>query len=183
MTRRRLTGVEKIALYLAERVCPARNDFYTVFASRFGEWGQTLKLIKQFHEDKEMSPAGFSSSVHNAAPGILSVLKHNTNAYTTVAAGERTIGEAVTEAFAGPKPVLFVYAEEGVPDFYRSVFSDPFVGHGIAFFLNDKDNGGRKIAVESFFDDGRVCRFEDLKAFLSGGKELATEHLKIRDCR
>ena len=181
MIRRRLTGVEKIGLYLAEKVCSDRNDFYTVFASRFGEWGQTVKLIKQFYEDQEMSPAGFSSSVHNAMPGILSVVKHNTMSYTTVAAGERTVGEALTETFSGPKPVLFIYAEERTPDFYRSVFPAPFDGHGVAFFLNNRDNGGRKIKVESSFNDGRICRFKDLTAFLKGKAELVTEHLAIRN--
>ena len=183
MIRRRLTGVEKTGLYLANRVCPDRRDFYTVFASRFGEWGQTVKLIKQFYEDGEMSPAAFSSSVHNATPGILSVIKHNTMSYTTIAAGERTIGEALTEMFAGPKPVLFVYAEERTPDLYRSVFPEPFGGHGAAFLLSDKDNGGRKIKAESFFSEGRVCRFNDLTAFLAGGEELVTEHFMIRNAR
>ncbi len=181
MIRRRLTDVEKTGLYLADKVCPARGDFYTVFASRFGEWGQTVKLIKQFYADKEMSPAGFASSVHNATPGILSVIKHNTMSYITVAAGERTIGEAITEAFIGPKPVLFIYAEERTPDLYRSVFPNPFGGHGAAFLLNDKDTGGRKIKVETCFNDSHVCSFRDLTAFLVDGAELVTEHFKIRN--
>ena len=79
MERRRLTGVERAALAVAHQVM-AQSDPNTqtpsnpntgipvVFASRWGEIGTTVKLMKQMHEEGEMSPAGFSNSVHNATP-------------------------------------------------------------------------------------------------------------------
>ena len=67
MLRRRMSVLEKIAISLAARITPKSDDYQIVFASRFGEWEQTIKLIRQFYEDKEMSPMGFSNSVHNAA--------------------------------------------------------------------------------------------------------------------
>ena len=74
MMRRRMTDLQKIAIGVAHHVAPENTDYQMVFASRYGEWQQTLKLIKQFHDDGEMSPAGFSNSVHNAAAGVFSVL-------------------------------------------------------------------------------------------------------------
>ena len=69
LERRRLTGVERAALGVAWRVRPA-DEVPVVFASRWGEIGVTAKLMRQFHAEDEMSPAGFSASVHNAAPEI-----------------------------------------------------------------------------------------------------------------
>ena len=69
MERRRLTQLERAALSVAGRVYPAGEEVPVVFASRWGEIGTTLKLMRQMHDEGEMSPAGFSNSVHNAAPG------------------------------------------------------------------------------------------------------------------
>ena len=76
LERRRLTGVERAALAVAWQVRP-EGEVPVVFASRWGEIGVTVKLMTQFHADREMSPAGFSASVHNAAPGAFSLLTHN----------------------------------------------------------------------------------------------------------
>ena len=73
LARRRLTEVERAAIAVAWRVRP-EEEVPVVFASRWGEIGVTAKLMRQFHEEGEMSPAGFSASVHNAAPGAFSLL-------------------------------------------------------------------------------------------------------------
>ena len=52
----------------------SKEETKIVFSSRYGEWQQTIKLIQQMHDEGEMSPAGFSHSVHNAMPGILSII-------------------------------------------------------------------------------------------------------------
>ena len=74
LQRRRLTEVEKIGLFLAHELKPFTQNCKIVFASQFGEWQQTFDLMKEFHNEKQLSPAGFSHSVHNAMPGIASVL-------------------------------------------------------------------------------------------------------------
>ena len=91
MLRRRMSALEKIAIGLAHKIAPTDMEYQTVFASRFGEWEQTIKLIRQFYTDREMSPAGFSNSVHNAAMGHLSLLTHNKNTYTSIAGGEKML--------------------------------------------------------------------------------------------
>ena len=81
MVRRRLSMVERAALHVAWNAfnpeegedaslpLPEMGKVPVVFASRWGEIGTTLKLMRQLHSEGEMSPAAFSSSVHNAAPG------------------------------------------------------------------------------------------------------------------
>ena len=132
MERRRLTGVERAALSVAWQVRP-EGEVPVVFASRWGEIGVTVKLMTQFHSDREMSPAGFSASVHNAAPGAFSLLTRNHAPYTAIAARERSLEAGLLEALvqgsaarsaSGPcqGAVLFVFAEEATPAFYAPAF-------------------------------------------------------------
>ena len=79
-----------------------------VFASRWGEIGTTVKLMQQMHGEGEMSPAGFSNSVHNAAPGHLSLLTKNRAPYTAIAAGPDSYEMGLLEASTYPGRVLFV---------------------------------------------------------------------------
>ena len=137
MLRRRMTNIEKIAISMANMVGCDCHDYRVIFASRFGEWQQTINLIKQFYSDREMSPAGFSNSVHNAATGHLSLLTHNIQSYTSIAAGEKTLEMGLLEAFTTKKPVLFIYAEETAPDEYSHMFSKPFLAHAMACFITD----------------------------------------------
>ena len=121
LERRRLTGVERAALSVVWQVRP-EGDVPVVFASRWGEIGVTVKLMTQFHADREMSPAGFSASVHNAAPGAFSLLTHNHAPYTAIAARERSLEAGLLEALAQGAAGVFVFAEESTPAFYAPAF-------------------------------------------------------------
>ena len=152
MERRRLSLVERAALHVAWRVfhpcgadgamrpIPSASDVPVVFASRWGEIGTTLKLMRQMHDEGEMSPAGFSVSVHNAAPGAWSLLTGNHAAYTAIAARERSYEMGLIEAEAqlasrAAPAVLYVYAEEATPDYYLPAFGAPVVAHAVAQLL------------------------------------------------
>lgn len=147
MERRRLTGVERAALSVAWKCLErykssiAAEDIDlkipTVFSSRWGEIGTTIKLMQQMHAEGEMSPAGFSNSVHNAAPGHLSLLLKNTAPYTAIAAGPDSYAMGLLEASTYPGKVLFVYAEEATPEFYREHFPDTQSAHAIALLIDN----------------------------------------------
>ena len=121
LERRRLTDVERAALAVAWQVRP-EGEVPGVFATRWGEIGVTVKLMTQFHADREMSPAGFSASVHNAAPGAFSLLTHNHAPYTAIAARERSLEAGLLEALTQGAGVVFVFAEEATPAFYAPAF-------------------------------------------------------------
>lgn len=135
MERRRLTGVERAALSVARRVYPEGEEVPVVFASRWGEIGTTVKLMRQCHEDGEMSPAGFSASVHNAAPGAFSILTKNRAPYTAIAARARSREMGWLEATSMKGRVVFVYAEEDTPELYRPEFGEVEVARAEAFLL------------------------------------------------
>lgn len=179
MMRRRMTDLQKIAVGVAHHVAPENTDYQMVFASRYGEWQQTLKLIKQFHDDGEMSPAGFSNSVHNAAAGVFSVLAHNKNSYISVVAGENTLESGVLVALMCEKPVLFVFAEEASSEMYNIFLETPVVAHGLAFML--KNDGNRKIAWGMGTKMDYAVHFEDMVNFLENGGKIVTNSWEMAD--
>ncbi len=143
MERRRLTMVERAALHVAWKVYPdlagsgEDEAIPVVFASRWGEIGTTLRLMRQMHDEGEMSPAGFSNSVHNAAPGALSLFKRNHAPYTAIAAGTRSREMGLVEASTYPGKVLFVYAEEATPEMYRPYFPAVEQTHAEALLIEN----------------------------------------------
>lgn len=177
MLRRRMSVLEKIAISLVARITPKSDDYQIVFASRFGEWEQTIKLIRQFYEDKEMSPMGFSNSVHNAAMGHLSLLTHNKNSYTSIAGGEKTIENALLDAICSAQPTLFVYAEEHSPKEYEHLFERPVLSHGCALFI-DK-NGKNKFELLSNNQDLPNLSFQDLQDRLQNAADIKTSNWKL----
>lgn len=174
LERRRLTGVERAALAVAWQVRP-EGEVPVVFASRWGEIGVTVKLMTQFHADREMSPAGFSASVHNAAPGAFSLLTHNHAPYTAIAARERSLEAGLLEALAqgaaarsvsGPYQgvVVFVFAEEATPAFYAPAFGPLQPACALAVRL---EPGGTCRAEFHSTECGPVS-FDAADAFFSG---------------
>ncbi|MBO7166515.1 MAG: beta-ketoacyl synthase chain length factor [Kiritimatiellae bacterium] len=137
MERRRLTAIEKIVLSVVKPIYPVGENIPVVFASCWGEIGTTLKLMQQFFSEKEMSPAGFAVSVHNAAAGCLSLREKNTAPYTAISAGiSTTLRCGFLEALAMRTRVLFVYAEEATPEMYKPHFPDVQCGKGVAVLMD-----------------------------------------------
>lgn len=168
LERRRLTGVERAALSTAWQV-KGEGTSPVVFASRWGEIGVTAKLMKQFHADGEMSPAGFSASVHNAAPGAFSLLTKNKAPYTAIAARERSLESGLLEALALRTEVVFVYAEEATPDLYQGEFQDEQAGCSVAVRLTPCEEGD--VSVEFRHEDLQPATFSELVDFLEGREQ------------
>lgn len=168
MERRRLTGVERAALSVAWRV-KSEAEIPVVFASRWGEIGVTAKLMQQFHAEGEMSPAGFSASVHNAAPGAFSLLTRNHAPYTAVAARERSLEAGLLEALAMGQEVLFVYAEEATPELYHGEFGEEQNACAVAARLAPCAPDEADFRVEfQVADEIPPATFESFGDFLAG---------------
>ncbi len=172
MVRRRMSNIEKIAVGIAGKIVQGAQDYTTVFASKFGEWGQTIQLIKQFFEEHEMSPAGFSNSVHNAAAGLFSLLTRNTNSYTSIAAGDNTLGMAILKALMEPCDVMVVFAGEHNPDMYAPLLDTPHNAFGLAFMI--KKHGKRGIKITKGDCDANLLTLETMVDFLQGRTNCVT---------
>ena len=177
MERRRLTGVERAALSVAWQV-KTDAELPVVFASRWGEIGVTLKLMNQFHADREMSPAGFSASVHNAAPGAFSLLTKNHAPYTAIAARDRSLEAGLLEVLALRREAIFVYAEEATPEFYLPAFGEPQPACAVALRVTESPEA--PFSVDFRHADLPSAAFDDFIAFLEGRVDtLATSDLAL----
>lgn len=170
MYRRRLSLLTKMTLKVAFE-CNQDNTIESVFASRFGEWQQTARLLKNIVDNEELSPAGFSLSVHNTAAGLYSLINKNTNSYTAISAVDATFDAAIIEALGrlqNQQPVLLVLAEENIPQLYQGNFPLQVVPFAIAFLLVPgliTVNAKEKSATETPFTEDLALSF--LKWFLA----------------
>lgn len=143
MSRRRLSQLTKMSLQTAFDCAGNLNhNIESVFASRYGEWQQTVKLLKNITEKEEISPAGFSLSVHNSAAGIYSITNKNKSAYTAISANEFTFQAALIEALGrlqSQENILLIVGEEAIPDFYNSIYPQDFFPYTTAFLLSKKN--------------------------------------------
>ena len=99
---RRLSNLSKACLFCVTQLIAEWGasvlQLPVVYASRYGELDRTHALFKEWEEYGEMSPAGFSLSVHNATASLLGLASHNQNNSTTLAAGEESLAMGVLEA-------------------------------------------------------------------------------------
>lgn len=100
MQARRLSSVDKLALFGLEQLDTQLNTIKTVFASQHGELERTCKILQQMALESDISPTLFSTSVHNTASGLFSIAVENKLASTAIAAGENTLSAALLEAYS-----------------------------------------------------------------------------------
>lgn len=141
MLRRRLGPLARMAIDVAVRCLDRRTGVPMVFASRHGELGRTLGMLRALAEDEVLSPTAFSLSVHNAAAGVLSIARQDLAASTAIAAGTETFAQALIEAgtrlaVAPGVPVLLVYADEPIPAEYAGFVAMAEQAHAIALLLD-----------------------------------------------
>lgn len=134
MMRRKLSPVGKIALSTILQCYDGDEDVRLVYSSRYGELERVVKLIKQEYEENEISPAGFSFSVHNSTIGLFSLLNNLHCSYNSVAAGEWTFAAGLLDAVMNRDKTLFCYAES--VDRYESIS-----------MLIDTDGGGEHVRI------------------------------------
>lgn len=123
----------------------------TVFGSALGEASTMISLLDQmWREGGELSPMGFTLSVHNAAAGVVSIAAKNRGFTTSIAADYDTPAMALVEALAlietRGEPVLIVCADESAP---AHLVPDPerFEALAIAIALAPPGFSGPRLAT------------------------------------
>jgi hypothetical protein len=127
--RRRLGPLARMMLHVAHACAQDIADLRLVFASRHGELGYTVALLRALAAGEPLSPTVFSLSVHNAAAGLFSTYRADRAESTALAAGEETLGYALLEGHCQlvlepQRPVLMVYGDEPLPREYREAGAD-----------------------------------------------------------
>lgn len=166
LTRRKLNKFGRCALYTLYKVYNGGNP-RLVFASEYGDTERVDKLIKQRQEDGEVSPTGFSSSVHNASIGLFSLLENNKTGYNSISAGKKTIAIGFLESILSNN-TIFCYTES--LNGLKSVSLSIETSHNGEFLLTE--NNQNCTAKDSF---------EDFIKFLDGKqKEFISDTFKVQ---
>ena len=119
-----MSALSKMAVQVAlEATGDERADFL-VFCSQHGELSRTRELLGSIVGGSELSPAGFSQSVHNTSAGLYTIIKQSDVPATSLAAGAGTFayGWLEAESFLVTNPgktVLLVSYDEVLPVEYE----------------------------------------------------------------
>lgn len=123
MLRRRLSPLSRIALHCAHAALADERAEQLVFASRHGELGTTVNLLRQLARGEALSPMGFSLSVHNSAAGLFGIASKDATPATAIAAGRDSLLACLIEAAAmrasGIGSVLISYVEQDLPAVFQ----------------------------------------------------------------
>lgn len=120
LLRRRLSPLARAALHVANACAAGRDAVSLVYASRHGELGRTVELLRNLARDEALSPTTFSLSVLNSAAGVFAIARGDPSPATAVAAGRESFGFGLVEAYARHQltpnaPILYVYADAPAP--------------------------------------------------------------------
>ncbi|MGN1208988.1 MAG: beta-ketoacyl synthase chain length factor [Duodenibacillus sp.] len=120
LLRRRMTPFGRVALSAMADLAP-RDSETLLFASNWGDVTRGFALHSSLAANAEVSPAAFSSSVHNGSIAIASIWQKNHTAYRALSAGPCTAAAGLMEGFLTLKAsddcrsVILVRAEDAVP--------------------------------------------------------------------
>ncbi len=118
MLRRRLTPLGKLVASALAAV-HLRDEEPFVVASSWGDSGKSCQLVSEMTATGDVSPAGFTSSVHNAASGAAGIWLKNHAPAPAVSAGNFTTEAGLTESFLQlqtSESVVLVRVEAPLPN-------------------------------------------------------------------
>lgn len=147
----------------------------TVYASKDAELSRTIGLIRQYGHD--MSPASFSMSVHNAIPGLLSVINKDSSPYSVIDSMNGALEMAVVEAttlLEQYHQVKVVYFEEQTTEVLQPIMFEKDIPMILVLLLKKGNGFTLKTEVR---DDARYvnntsnAELLDLLTMLQGDRE------------
>ncbi len=122
LMQRRLSPLAKAVLKVAEACQKQEAQMPVVFSSAHGEICKSLEMLKVLQAGQELSPTGFSLSVHNAIAGLFSIVFRNREEITVIAPCREGIAAAFVEGLGmlhdGADEVLLILYDEPIADFY-----------------------------------------------------------------
>jgi len=123
MLRRRADRLARMALRVAYEALGDTRGLPVIFVSRHGSVTRSAALLEELASGIPLSPAGFASSVHNAATGLLGIAREDRAPCSALAAGDTSLIAMLTEAAAfhadGYAEVLGILCDEEVPAYYE----------------------------------------------------------------
>jgi len=156
--RRRLSSLSRMAIVAASSCLKEEiPQLHTVFATRHGEIGITVKMLHDLFIQTRPSPAAFSLSVHSTAPCFLSIARSEHSSFTTVSAGTETLFAAFQEAAGqlAKNPslsLLVICADEVLPEVLSKFGDSTDKNHALALYFN-----AAAMQKELVFESDALC--------------------------
>ncbi len=177
LVRRKLDTTGKIVVGLAHALTQDKNNYKSVYASRYGCLNDCIKLFESLNAGMGVSPNGFSSSVHNFPIGMQSIISKNKASYTAISGCENTLELGLLEALCQNQDVLYIYAQDILLDTIQANHEPQKIA-GIGLFVSPaKENIGIKVEFGCF--NNNSIQFEKLAEFLQNGGEICGRFLKL----
>ena len=126
LTRRRLSLLSKMVVFVNDAVSKDLPPCKVTFASQYGEISQQLKISDTLLQTGNVSPAHFSLSVFNASIANATILEKNTAGYSAVFSGRDAFRYGLADCVAAlesgsEKERIFIFADEKIPETYAPV--------------------------------------------------------------
>ena len=149
LTRRRLSLLSKMVVFVNDAVSKDLPPCKVTFASQYGEISQQLKISDTLLQTGNVSPAHFSLSVFNASIANATILEKNTAGYSAVFSGKDAFRYGLADCVAAlesgsEKERIFIFADEKIPETYAPVagVSYPNVYCALALRLSTEKTEG-----------------------------------------
>lgn len=164
--KRRLSQISRMTIQVVHDLIeeiPEAKDSKQVFVSFRGEIEREFTINKGIIEDSEILPAGFSLSVFNTPIAAASLCLKLKAGYSVIYPSKQDFSSAFLGA-ASPvlsgseQNIIFVYADEYVPDCYEGLQPKNNIGMAFSCILSAEPNrfSTKKIDV------GKINKIEDL---------------------
>jgi hypothetical protein len=150
MFRRRLSQISRMTIQVLHDLLPFNEHNKIVFVSFRGELTQQFKINSLLAEEKTVMPAAFSLSVFNTPVALATIALNLRAGYTAIYPAEHRFYDGFisaaapltdSSANAGTEEIILVYADELVPEEYRSLISGTQNPLAFAAILSRKENG------------------------------------------
>jgi len=139
--RRRLSQISKMTVQVVHDLLPVNDDTKIIFLSFRGELSRQFKVNKMIIEDNSILPAAFSLSVFNAPVALASMAFGLKGGYSAIYPNSFDTGLSLAQASFecdGAEQLLFIYADEKVPDEYKDIYAGTNLPLAFGFVLTCK---------------------------------------------
>lgn len=170
MQRRRMNRLCRMCYNVVQQINNS-SQLPQIYCSRHGDLIRSTQLLSDLANAQPLSSTSFGLSVHNAVGGAVSILQGNTQAITSLAAGENGVRHAFYEVLSHlvefPEVILVVY-EDVVPDVYQVDNSAVF-----AYALHIKRGDTTELHFNQSEPDSNLpLELTVLSAIINGSKTL-----------
>lgn len=155
LLRRKLDSFGRAALFTLYKTYENEN-VNLVFSSDYGDFERVKKLVAQRKDEGEISPTGFSFSVHNASIGLFSLLKQIKNGYNSLSAGKKSLPYGFLEG---------ILSSDKVP--CQCCYTESLDGLKSVSLLISQTQHGKYLLTENNNKNAKDT-FEDFIKFLEG---------------